>query len=96
MRRRSACRIVLLVWAVIAIIQVLLGAVWQYVMMRDMMGALVADMGVSAQEQAIVDGIMRIMGVFIVVLTVVLNMALPVFTLVWLNRRKIREQVAQW
>ncbi|MCK4871235.1 MAG: hypothetical protein KAS72_00775 [Phycisphaerales bacterium] len=96
LRRRSAGRMVLLVWAVIALIQVLLGAVWQYIMMRDMMGAIVAEMGMSAQQQAIVDGIVQLFGVFIVVLSVVLNLALPVFTLVWLNRHKIREQVAQW
>lgn len=99
-RLRPWARMAALTWACLRICYTVPATYLGYIMAMDMMQIMInaANAG-SAGTRAFPPGMMsifQILGVLGVILGGALVCALPLFTLIWFNRPKIKSEVASW
>lgn len=95
--RRPWSRTVLLHWSWLKMLGVVLGVVLAFVMQQAMTQA--AAESAASSGQAIPGGFRMMMGLFGglgLVFSLIWGWALPVFNLIWFNRRAIRNEVQSW
>ena len=95
LRRRGWGRRVCLGWAGLKMVLVIFMATIQYQMAIDQAEAMKNDPNFQALPAQFA-GFIQSFGMISVIISVILGWALPVFLLVWLSRRKIRDDVKTW
>lgn len=97
LKRQSVSRTTLLVWAVVKIVAVVAGSVLAFVIQQKQMELAIQQMNAGSTTAPIpAAGIMKLIGAFGIGIAVLWGWALPVFLLIWLNRGKIKQEVAGW
>ncbi|HMQ15039.1 MAG TPA: hypothetical protein PKC49_03610 [Phycisphaerae bacterium] len=92
-RRRSACRRLAFAWAWLALLSAIVQAAMMYPMQLEMFEAMESG---GQFRSPMPPGFGPLMAVLTAVMTLVMGAALPVFVLIWLRRRRIREEVQAW
>ncbi|MCH7545702.1 MAG: hypothetical protein IID30_04785 [Planctomycetes bacterium] len=95
LRRRGWGRRVCLGWAGLKMVLVIYMATIQYQIAIDQAEAMKNDPNFQALPAQFA-GFMQSFGMIGVIISVIWGWALPVFLLVWLSRRKIRDDVKTW
>lgn len=95
-KRRRWSRMALLHWSWMKMLVAVVGGVLGYLVQQAQFEAMQNDPDISGQMPAMFGSIMRTFGGVGLVLQITWFWALPVFTLVWFNRRPIRHEVSQW
>ncbi len=95
-KRLRWSRAALLHWSWMKMLVAILVGVLGYLMQQAQFEAMQNDPNFSGQMPAMFGSFMRAAGAVGLVLQIVWSWALPIFTLIWFNRRPIREEVSQW
>ncbi len=92
LKRRASCRRTLLTYAVLALPHAIANTTVGYFVQQDTLKAMSGAQGMAPFGSSF----QSIIGVLTIGFGLLWNLALPVFLLIWLNRRKIRQEVAGW
>lgn len=97
LKRQMASRTTLLIWAVAKVVAVAGGSALAYVIQQKQMDLAIQQMNASGGATPMpAAGIMKLIGIASIGFAVLWGWALPVFLLIWFNRRKIKDEVAGW
>jgi len=97
--RKVWSRKLALMWAgtkmVFVVANSLLSYTAQKAQFEDMQEMMASDPN-AASAMSFFGQLMMWMGVFMIIVTIIWGWALPVFTLIWFSRKKVRMEVASW
>jgi len=91
MRRKASGRGLLLLWSGIKCVEVISSAGITYVMQQEQFEFMTKSQGTPMPA-----GLTSVIGIFTIIFSLAFGFAFPVFLMIWLSRRVIKDEVSSW